>query len=217
MRLLDRGFFRVGGEDYAEENETYGLATIRKSHVTLGDDTIELDYPAKSGQRRVQSIVDSRGPRDRGGAEAAPRRRPGAAGSPRRAALGRRQVTRHQRVREGGHRRRLLRQGLPHLERHGAGRRRTGGLRADGRESATARRCARVKEVARYLGNTPAVSRASYIDPRVFDRFDSGVTIGGALSDLAETGDIAALHGPVEEAVLDLIAEEESPTIEKVA
>src|SRR5687767_10650872 len=32
-RLLDRGFFRVGGEGYAEENETYGLATIRKNHV----------------------------------------------------------------------------------------------------------------------------------------------------------------------------------------
>ena len=28
-----------------------------------------------------------------------------------------------------------------------------------------------VKEVAHYLGNTPAVCRASYIDPRVFDRF----------------------------------------------
>ena len=28
-----------------------------------------------------------------------------------------------------------------------------------------------IDEVARYLGNTPAVCRASYIDPRVFDRF----------------------------------------------
>src|SRR3712207_6701467 len=35
-----------------------------------------------------------------------------------------------------------------------------------------------IKEVARYLGNTPAVCRASYIDPRVFDRFDGGLTIG---------------------------------------
>src|SRR5918911_1795758 len=58
VRLLDRGFFRVGGEDYAVENETYGLATMRKSHVQLADGTITFDYPAKSGQRRVQSIVD---------------------------------------------------------------------------------------------------------------------------------------------------------------
>ena len=35
-----------------------------------------------------------------------------------------------------------------------------------------------VNEVARYLGNTPTVCRSSYIDPRVFDRFDAGVTIG---------------------------------------
>jgi DNA topoisomerase IB len=36
-----------------------------------------------------------------------------------------------------------------------------------------------VRRVAQYLGNTPAVCRASYIDPRVFDRFDGGLTIGG--------------------------------------
>ena len=58
VRLLDRGFFRVGGEDYAVENETYGLATIRKSHVQLGAGMLKFDYPAKSGQRRIQSIVD---------------------------------------------------------------------------------------------------------------------------------------------------------------
>jgi DNA topoisomerase IB len=34
-----------------------------------------------------------------------------------------------------------------------------------------------VKEVAYYLGNTPAVARASYIDPRVFDRFNDGLTL----------------------------------------
>src|SRR6201999_360225 len=32
VRLLDLGFFRVGGEIYAEENESYGLATIRREH-----------------------------------------------------------------------------------------------------------------------------------------------------------------------------------------
>ena len=44
-----------------------------------------------------------------------------------------------------------------------------------------------VKEVAYYLGNTPAVARASYIDPRVFDRFRDGITIGGVLADSART------------------------------
>ena len=64
-----------------------------------------------------------------------------------------------------------------------------------------------IKEVARYLGNTPAVCRASYIDPRVFDRFDGGLTIGGVLPELLEdTGPWPDVQGAVEEAVLDLIA-----------
>src|SRR3954470_17139195 len=58
VRLLDRGFFRIGSEDYAVENETYGLATMRKDHVALRDGFIVFDYPAKHGKRRVQSVVD---------------------------------------------------------------------------------------------------------------------------------------------------------------
>src|SRR4051794_15903076 len=37
VRLLDLGFFRVGGETYAAENESFGLATIRREHVTIED------------------------------------------------------------------------------------------------------------------------------------------------------------------------------------
>src|SRR3954454_9872833 len=59
VRLLDRGFFRVGGEDYAVENESYGLATIHKKHVkTVRGGGLLFDYPGKSGQRRIKSIVD---------------------------------------------------------------------------------------------------------------------------------------------------------------
>src|SRR3990170_4191421 len=58
-RLLDRGFFRIGSEGYAEENETYGLATIRKDHVTIRDDVVVFDYEAKGNQRSVQHIADA--------------------------------------------------------------------------------------------------------------------------------------------------------------
>jgi hypothetical protein len=52
----------------------------------------------------------------------------------------------------------------------------------------------------------------------VFDRFDSGLTIGGVLHEVADTHDMDSLHGPVEEAVLDLIAaEESSDAVERVA
>ena len=76
-----------------------------------------------------------------------------------------------------------------------------------------------VDEVARYLGNTPAVCRASYIDPRVFDRFDGGLTIGGVLPELGADGDDwPAMQRSVEEGVLDLIAgDESSDAVERVA
>jgi DNA topoisomerase I len=58
VRLLDLGFFRIGSEDYAERNESYGLTTMLREHVTLGEHELLFDFPAKSGQRRVQEITD---------------------------------------------------------------------------------------------------------------------------------------------------------------
>ena len=61
VRLLEIGFFRIGSEQYAVENESYGLATIRKEHVTIEPGGVMVfDYPAKSGQRRHQGILDER-------------------------------------------------------------------------------------------------------------------------------------------------------------
>ena len=59
-RLLDLGFFRIGSEDYAERNESYGLATMKKTHVSIEGDRIVFDYPAKSGQRRIQAVTDDK-------------------------------------------------------------------------------------------------------------------------------------------------------------
>jgi DNA topoisomerase IB len=58
VRLLDLGFFRIGGEEYAETNESYGVATVLREHVSIEGDEVVFDFPAKSGQRRVQSIRD---------------------------------------------------------------------------------------------------------------------------------------------------------------
>ena len=139
----------------------------------------------------------------------------------------RRQVARHpldrdQRLHQGGDRRGAQRQGLPHLERdraRGGGARRLGARARheyQGRpQSGQARR--REAGVADYLGNTPAVCRASYIDPRVFDRFDGGLTVGGVFERLPEDpADWPEIQRPIEEAVLDLIDRRESPAIERV-
>ncbi len=54
VRLLDHGFFRIGTEEY----DTFGLATIRKEHVTLRDGTVTFDYPSKGGKQRLVAVVD---------------------------------------------------------------------------------------------------------------------------------------------------------------
>ena len=64
-----------------------------------------------------------------------------------------------------------------------------------------------IKEVAHYLGNTPAVARSSYIDPRVFDRYSDGEAIDEGLVAAAagRNGDATAIQGPIERAVLRLL------------
>jgi DNA topoisomerase IB len=222
VRLLDRGFFRVGGEDYAVENESYGLATIHKRHVRLMPDCrLLFDYPAKSGQRRVQSIIDA----EVYDILSVLKKRRG--GSPELLAY-----------REGRRWRDLKSADINAYVKDVTGgdfsakdfrtwnatvlaavALAVSGPAALGSERARKRAVNRaVKEVAGYLGNTPAVARASYIDPRVFDRFDGGLTIGGVLTDLGEDGDLGSIHGAAEDAVLDLLREDESSAaLEKVA
>ena len=221
VRLLDRGFFRIGTEGYAEQNQTYGLATMQKRHVTLGEgEVITFDYAAKGGKRRVQSIVDptvyelvATLKRRRGGPELLAYRNG-------RAWVDARSDDINEYIKEIAG------------EDFSAKDFRTWSatviaavaLAVSGRAAATKtarkRAIARaIKEVAHYLGNTPAVCRASYIDPRVFDRFRDGITIGGALESLGEGIALGepAFQGAVEEAVLDLLEDERTPAIEQVA
>jgi len=58
LRLLDLGYFRSGGEQYAEENDSFGIATLRRDHVVLHPASVEFDYPAKSGVRRTLVVED---------------------------------------------------------------------------------------------------------------------------------------------------------------
>jgi DNA topoisomerase I len=77
------------------------------------------------------------------------------------------------------------------------------GASASSRRRAVARV---VREVSEYLGNTPAVCRASYIDPRVIERYERGDTIAASLDRLGDTKPGAlATQGPIEEAVLHLL------------
>jgi DNA topoisomerase-1 len=220
VRLLDRGFFRIGSEEYTE---SFGLATMRKEHVTVGrDGEMVFDYPAKSGIRRVQAVVDPQA------AEIVT------------ALKGRRGGGEELLAYKNGRRWRDVRSEdvndylkdatgddfsakdfrtwnatvLAAVALSVSGQ--VAGTKT-GRKRAITRA---VKEVAHYLGNTPAVCRASYIDPRVFDAYRAGLVIGRPLREAADTepGELPIHHRALEEAVLDLIDERDrSAALERVA
>jgi DNA topoisomerase I len=221
LRLLDRGFFRIGSEDYAEQNDSYGLATILKSHVSLEPGAVRFDYVAKSGQRRIQEIDDPDVLRI---------------------------VTQLKRRRGGGEELLAYKEKGRWIDLTSADineyvKEATGGdfsakdfrtwngtmlaavaLSIDAHLNSSSRPTKRaitqaVKQVAGFLGNTPAVARSAYIDPRVFDRYLSGWTIAPAL----EQGKPAfglereSTRRVIEEGVLDLIEEpHKSDVVEKL-
>jgi DNA topoisomerase-1 len=222
VRLLDLGFFRIGGEQYASENQSYGLATLLKEHVTVttstsGDLEVGFEFTGKSGKLWERSLVE-----------------------PEVAA-----VVKQLRQRRGGGPELLA-------YRSGSGRTGTwvdvksgdindylrnvtGGddtakdfrtwsatvMAAVGlavstyAETPAARKRAVtrvVKEVAEKLGNTPAVCRASYIDPRIIDLYDHGMTIAPQLEALGDEASYGspAFQGAIEQAVLSLLREPEA-------
>jgi DNA topoisomerase IB len=220
VRLLERGFFRIGTEEYAEQNKSYGLATMEKRHVQLGENgLLSFDYAAKGGKQRVQTIVDP----DVYDVVATLKRRRGGPGLF--AYRNRRWVSVRSDDING-----YIKDATGEDFSAKDFRTWSGTViaavalavsgRAAASRSARQRAIARaVKEVAHYLGNTPAVCRASYIDPRVFDRYRDGVTIGGALEALGDVEDLGqpSIQGAVEAAVIDLIEDEPSPALERVA
>ena len=212
-RLLDRGFFRVGSEGYAEENETYGLATILKSHVTIDGDAMRFDYAAKGNTRRTQRVNDE----DIAGLVRTLKQRRSGGDELLAYKRGRRwvdvksaDVNEYLKAAAGGD------FSAKDFRTWNATVLAAMALAPSG-EAAMASKTARkraikraVDETARYLGNTPAVCRASYIDPRVFDRFSGGLTISGVLPELVDPDtDWPEIQPTVEAGVLALIADDE--------
>jgi DNA topoisomerase-1 len=218
-RLLDVGMFRIGSEEYADVEGGIGLATLQKDNVSIQDDKALFDYLAKRGLHRVQIIDDpaavkivSELKRRRSSGPQLLVYRNGRQWHP----------VRSDDINE------YLKEQLG--EEFSAKDFRTWnatvmaavGLAADGRgePTKTARKRAvnrSVKAVAVLLGNTPAVARRAYIDPRVFDRYDSGWTIGGVLDQLSSLDPSNdRVRARIEAAVLDLLADNRSsPALER--
>jgi DNA topoisomerase-1 len=59
VRLMMRGAFRVGSERYATENKTFGLATLRKSHIRVEGDNLVFRYRGKKAVHQRQVVADT--------------------------------------------------------------------------------------------------------------------------------------------------------------
>ncbi|OBJ54888.1 DNA topoisomerase IB [Mycobacterium sp. 1423905.2] len=182
LHLLDRGYFRAGGEQYAEENESYGIATLLCDHVTIRRHAVGFDYPAKSGVRRTLEIEDPEVVR----AVRALLRRPDRT---------ERLLVCHTASGWVDVKADDLNARFKELvgESYSVKDLRTwhgtvlaAAAFADADPPVSQRVIKRVesavmKEVSEELGNTPAVARGSYVDPRVVTGYERGMTIAGAV------------------------------------
>jgi DNA topoisomerase I len=208
VRLLDLGFFRIGSESYAARNGSFGLATMRKEHVKVTDDEVLFDYTAKGGKRRVQGIADPdvkdvlrrlKGRRNGGSELLAYATSEGWKDV--------RSLDINDYIKDAA---RGPFSAKDFRTWHGTVLAAVALATADDvGPSLTARKrgvARAIRQVAEDLGNTPAVARASYVDPRVLDRYLEGETIrltlqGVPLEELSDP----SLQQRVERAVLDLI------------
>jgi DNA topoisomerase-1 len=177
FRMLDTGSLRVGSERYAEANGSIGLTTLLCAHATAHGDTVDLRFPAKSGHAWESDITDAdlaaivrslkrRGPtahllsfKDDAGWH------PVSAG----------EINEYVKLRTGGD---FTAKDFRTL--HGTIAAAISLAKAGPQKTATARTKAAaqaMRDAAAVLGNTPAIARSSYVDPRVVDHFVHGRTI----------------------------------------
>jgi DNA topoisomerase-1 len=181
FRMLDAAHLRVGSEQYAQEHGSVGLSTLLGAHARVeGGATVRLEFPGKSGKDWASEVTDAdlatavtalkrRGPRarllawrDEGGAH------------PLRPA----EINTDIRERTGGD---FTAKDFRTL--HGTAVAAIALARTGPKRSPSARDraiAAAVRQTAEVLGNTPAVARSSYIDPRLLDLYRAGQTIDPA-------------------------------------
>ena len=187
FRMLDTGALRIGSERYAETNGSHGLSTLLCAHAKVSGDTIALAFPAKSGHEWSSEITDAdlaalvRSLKRRGPTARLMAWREGDDWR----ILAAEEINDFIREATGGSFTakdfRTLRGTIAAAESlaaHGPERTRTG------RSKALAQA---MRDAAEALGNTPAIAKKSYVDPRIVSLYKRGKTIdsNGGSSDAA--------------------------------
>ena len=216
LRMLDLAVFRIGNDEYAprgdDDEGTFGLATLRCEHVRVRRGIVSVDYLGKGGIQHSVVLTDP----DLHRVVIALRR----GRSPEAELLGYRTPQGWRDLRADDINSRIKELAGDEFTAKDLRTWSATVLAAVSLAAAcssgtpTSRRaCQRavtsaMREVAEHLGNTPTVARKSYVDPRVIECFEQGVTILPALheagsTDLADT----AVRDHMEHAVLTMLRE----------
>jgi DNA topoisomerase-1 len=179
VKLIDESYFRVGNEKYAKEHQTYGITTLRSKHIETTPTTITFDFIGKSGKKHVKTVKDPQLARIVKQLDELPGY----------------EIFRYQ-TSDGVMHDLYAADVNEYIKKYmgeeftakdfrtwGGTLLATSAFMKDELES-DATKAARnkmvssvVKRVATRLGNTPAIARSSYIDPRVFVAYENGVTL----------------------------------------
>jgi DNA topoisomerase-1 len=180
FRMLDTGSLRVGSERYATANGSHGLSTLLCAHATVRGDVVALRFPAKSGQTWESDIKDAdlarvvRGLKRRGANARLLAFKDSKGWHPVSAA----DINEYVRERTGGE---FTAKDFRTLHGTLAAAK---SLAEHGPETTKTKRQKAIvqamKDASDVLGNTPSIARASYVDPRVVDHYNSGTTIDPA-------------------------------------
>ncbi|GAA3019381.1 DNA topoisomerase IB [Streptomyces fulvorobeus] len=215
VRLLDLGFFRIGSDRYTDLNNSYGLTTLLRGHSRCGAGEVVFTYPGKHSKEQIQAVVDPPTCRSltsllrrRGGGDRllAYWERPEwheVSGADVNAYLkeqaGLEITAKDFRTWHG-----TVMAAVALAVSQGAARSETARRRAIARA---------VREVSGYLGNTPAVCRASYINPSVIELYEEGITVAAVLPHLGAEGTYGtpATQGAAERAVLQMLRTGRAP------
>ncbi|HEU4514823.1 MAG TPA: DNA topoisomerase IB [Nocardioidaceae bacterium] len=208
VRLLDLGYFRIGSDSYTDANGSFGLTTLEKRHVRRVRGRLVFCFTGKSGVEHCIEIDDALAisavdtmRRRRGGGDRLLAYRNGRAWNP----LDAMTVNDYLRETTGAeitakdfrtwHATVLAAVSLASTDE-------------PGESKASRKRAVRkaMVEVSEYLGNTPTIARASYVDPRVIDLYEDGTTIAAAVRREYDSPDERQLA--LERAVLRMLRED---------
>jgi DNA topoisomerase IB len=206
VRLLDLGYFRIGNDVYAEEHGSFGLTTLQRRHVRRQGDAMSFCFVGKSGIEHQITIED---PATVEALEVMRKRRAPAEEE----LLAWKERGRWHDL-DAGHVNEYVRSatGVDATAKdfrtwHATVIAAAALAETDepGETKASRKRAvaAAMREVAEYLGNTPALARSSYVDPRVVDAYEEGRTIAHAVRRRAATP--AERQTILERAVLRLL------------